>query len=111
MKRCFLTGRMASILLLVFANLLHPSHADDSAASSDTEPRNEIRAGVITQQGGPHLGIYFPAIANSSSVSSVAVADSSGTTFESAKSMLGKHVDFKPYRNPAVMIRYHAWNA
>ena len=105
MKRCFLTGQMASILLFVFVNLLHPSHADDSATPSEPEPRSEIRVALITQQDGPHLGIYFPAIANSSSISRVAVADSSGTTFESAKRMLGKHADFEPYRDSAVMIR------
>ena len=67
-------------------------------------PRSAIRVGIITQQDGPHLGIYFPAIAACTSVSEVAVADPSGTTFETAKKMLGEHGHVKPFRDPTEMI-------
>ena len=56
-------GQLAIVLLLVFVNLLHPAQADDSPSGSEVSNRKKVRVGVITQQGGPHLGIYFPAIA------------------------------------------------
>ncbi len=98
-------GQLAIVLLLVFVNLLHPAQADDSPSGSEVSNRKKVRVGVITQQGGPHLDIYFPAIAKCRSISGVAVADSSGTTFESAKRMLVKHSNFKPYRDSSAMIR------
>jgi len=105
MKNCVLPGHPASLMLLVFLSFVQTSSTDVLAAPGDTESRTEIRVGVITQQDGPHLGIYFPAIANCSSVSRVAVADSSGETFESAKKMLGKRSDFEPYRDFTTMIK------
>lgn len=83
MKPWVRTRHSAGILLVIFVSLLRPSHADDSTGRDAT--RGDIRVGVITQQDGPHLGIYFPAIAACTSVSDVAVADASGTTFASAK--------------------------
>ncbi len=91
-----------AILLFIFVSRILPG---DAAAETESNSSSvEIRVAVITQQDGPHLDIYFSAIAASSSVSEVAVADPSGTTFSSAKKMLGKHADFKPFRDPKAMI-------
>jgi len=94
----------ASVLVFVFVSAPNPSQVHASGAG-DASQQPEIRVGVITQQDGPHLDIYFSAIANCSSVSGVAVCDSSGTTFEAAKSALGKHSDFKAYRDSSEMIK------
>lgn len=48
-----------------------------------------IRVGLITGAGGAHLGAYFSALASCEDVESVAVADSSGQAFQSAKKTLG----------------------
>ena len=74
------------------------------SAQTDSNLLSKIRVGVITQSDGPHLGIYFRGLANARFVSGVAVADASGTTFESAKRMLGRCTDFAEYRDPARMI-------
>ncbi len=76
----------------------------DKANGPGAPPKSALRVGVITQQNGSHLGIYFPAIAASTSVAEVAVADSSGTTFASAKKLLGEHSNFKPFRDPTEML-------
>jgi len=103
MKCSVLSGHSARVLLLVSTALLNPVRGQ---APQDAPPATaKIRVGVITEQNGPHLGIYFPAIANCSSVSSVAVADASGTTFQTAQNTLGRHADFKRYRDASKMIK------
>jgi predicted dehydrogenase len=92
------------LILLVLVSSLRPSLADDSAAPAADAIKEKVRVGVITQQNGPHLGIYFPALAVCSSISEVAVADPSGTTFASAKEMLGQYAEFQPFSDPAAMI-------
>ncbi|MAV38179.1 MAG: hypothetical protein CMJ59_22295 [Planctomycetaceae bacterium] len=104
MKFCVLTSRLLSVALLGLISFVHPLQAGDTGVLDTTGKRKQIRIGVITQRNGPHLGIYFPAIANCESVADVAIVDNSGTTFASAKKMLGVHADFKPYRDAAVMI-------
>ena len=65
-----------------------------------------IRVGVITNKDGPHLKIYFPAIAACNSVSSVAVADDSGTSFDRARNALAeKFGDLKTFRDPSAMLK------
>lgn len=48
-----------------------------------------IPVGVITQERGPHLGIYLKALAQAQGVASVALSDESGTTFDRAGEVLG----------------------
>ena len=91
----------AKIGSLIFISQLQAAQAGDRVAV----PQREIRVGVITQQHGPHQEIYFSAIASSSSVSAVAVADSSEMIFETAKKKLGHHHDFQAYRNAKTMLR------
>ena len=63
-----------------------------------------IKVGVITDAGGAHLGAYFTALAQAEEVESVALADPSGNSVESARKTLGA----KPltvHRDAAVMLR------
>jgi hypothetical protein len=66
MKCCVPYGHSARVLLLVCTALLSLLQAQDPKVAPAAAEK--IRVGVITQQDGPHLGIYFPAIANCSSV-------------------------------------------
>ncbi len=102
MSQRLLFALSANIQSLVCISMLQPTQAGDPATRG---PQRKVRVGVITQEDGPHWGIYFSAIANSSSVSGVAVADSNGTTFETAKTKFGRRHDFQPYRNPQIMLR------
>ena len=65
-----------------------------------------IRVGVITEPTGAHLELYFSALAQSQGVEQVAVADSSGQTFEKAKQILGKRFQsVRTFRNNQEMLR------
>ncbi len=74
------------------------------AAISDNTGQ-AVRVAVITEANGPHLGIYFPAIAASSPVAAAAVVDPSGTTFKEAVQSLGKLEEFKTYRDSTLMLK------
>ena len=104
MPLCRLNSESVCVLVLATIHCLSPAATAEPATGRKVSAPQELRVGVITQQAGPHLGIYFPALANCSGIANVAVADSSGTTFDTAKRMLGKHADFKPYRACGAMI-------
>ena len=47
-----------------------------------------IRVGIITEPGGAHLSLYLKSLANCQGGDQIALADSTGGTFENAKSVL-----------------------
>ncbi len=63
-----------------------------------------IKVALMTGAGGAHLGAYFSALASCEDVESVAVADSSGQSFASAKKSLGERLS-GTYRDVAEMLK------
>ena len=100
MTRTAMSQHWLTTFALVFA-LVGRASAND-AASGTVSPT--IRVGVITQENGPHLGIYFPALAASPVIEKVAVADPSGTTFAPASKQLGRYADFARYHDAETML-------
>jgi len=49
-----------------------------------------IPVGVITEKGGAHLSAYFEALSKTAECSQVVLCDPSGSSFESAKKLLGE---------------------
>ena len=65
---------------------------------------NKIKVGLITCEGGPHLGAYFSALATSKEVHSVALVDPSEQSVESAKKTLGDRLN-GTYKNLSKMLK------
>lgn len=74
-----------------------------SAATRIGAAGEGIPVGVITQERGPHLGIYLNALATAEGVTSVALSDESGTTFDRAGEVLG--VKLTTYQDHGKMLR------
>ena len=74
-----------------------------SAATRIGNAGDGIPVGVITQERGPHLGIYLKALAEAEGVASVALSDESGTTFDRAGEALGGKLT--TYQNHGKMLR------
>ena len=102
--RPFLRKTAGHGALLVLSWALSGTHLH--AAGRDDEKKNDaIRVGIITQQDGPHLGIYVSSVAACKGVAQVAVSDESGSELERARRALGSVFRKVPtYRNPAEMI-------
>jgi len=65
-----------------------------------------IKVGVITEPTGAHLELYLNSLAHCEGVEQVAVADSTGQTFDKAKEILSpKFPNLRTYRNNQEMIR------
>ena len=65
-----------------------------------------IKVGVITEPTGAHLELYLNALAHCEGAEQVAVADSTGQTFDKAKEILSpRFPDLRTYRNNQEMIR------
>ena len=78
--------------------------ATRSSTASD-KGKSPIRVGVITQEKGPHLGIYLDALATSEGLAGVAISDETGATFEQAESSLGERFpDLGKFRDYHQMI-------
>ena len=78
--------------------------ATRSSTASD-KGKSPIRVGVITQEKGPHLGIYLDALATSEGLAGVAISDETGATFEQAESSLGERFpDLGKFRDYRQMI-------
>ena len=74
--------RLAMVCLLCAVTVQH--------GFCDDDPSDKIRAAVITNKDGAHLGSYFSAIGCSSAVSDIAVASPSQSTFEMAERRFGE---------------------
>jgi len=67
-------------------------------------PINPGAVGVITHEGGAHLGHYFSSLAQTEEVTSVVLSDPSGKSVPGARQTLGKKLS-GVYSDPAVMLR------
>ncbi|MFH1921123.1 MAG: Gfo/Idh/MocA family oxidoreductase [Planctomycetota bacterium] len=59
--------------------------------------------GVITHEGGAHLGLYFASLAQAEEVTSVVLSDPSGKSVPEARRALGEKLS-DVYSDPAVML-------
>jgi predicted dehydrogenase len=68
-----------------------------------------IRVGIVTEPDAAHLKWYLTSLARSEGVESVALADASGRSFESAPKLLGprlgKPATFRDYREMLAKVR------
>lgn len=65
-----------------------------------------IKIGVITEPTGAHLELYLRSLADCEGVEQVAIADSTGQTFDKAKHILGQRFpNLRTFRNSQEMIR------
>jgi len=90
--------------MLVVVWGISTSHVQAADGGND-KGADAIRLGIITQRGGPHLGIYVSSVAACKGVAQVAVSEESGHEFEWMRRVLGKsHGEVPTYRSPAEMI-------
>lgn len=66
----------------------------------------QFKVGVITEPTGAHLELYMSSLADCEGVEQVAIADSTGQTFDKAKQILGQRFpNLRTFRNSQEMIR------
>ena len=93
---------LGTLAVLLWA--LGGSHVQ-AADPGDSKRSAAIRVGIITQRGGPHLGIYLSSVAGCKGLAQVAVSDESGGELERARRALGKAFREVPtFRSHAKMI-------
>lgn len=73
------------------------------AAQQGTSMPKQIKVGVITHADGAHVGSYFAALAESETVSGVALSDPDGETVADARQVLGKKLA-GTYSSPEAML-------
>lgn len=99
-RRGFLKHSAAVTAAAAAASATRPGNAQPATA----DPRNPGAVGVITHEGGAHLGHYFASLAAADEVTSVAVSDPSGKAVPGARKTLGEKFS-GVYSDPAVMLR------
>ncbi|MBG99059.1 MAG: oxidoreductase [Solibacterales bacterium] len=60
-----------------------------SFSQAQNKSPDAVKVGVVTHAGGPHLDLYFTALADTQDCSSVVLSDPSGKSFKSARQILG----------------------
>ena len=99
------TAGLGALVVLLWVLIASPAVAADRDKDKPDKGTGAIRVGIITERGGPHLGIYLGSVAGCKGVAQVAVCDESGGELERAKRALGKAFGKVPtYRSPAKMV-------
>ena len=99
------TAGLGALTVLLCALIAGPAGAAEADKNTPGKTADPIRAGIITERSGPHLGIYFSSLAGCKGVSQVAVCDDSGRHFAGAQRSLGKAFGkVSTYRKPATMV-------
>lgn len=74
-----------------------------SAAEPTGSGEKAGTVGLITHEGGAHLGQYFTSLAQAEEVTSVVLSDPSGKSVPNARKTLGEKLS-GVYSDPAVML-------
>jgi len=82
------------------AAAVRPGNAAELTESS----AKPCTVGVITHEGGAHLGHYFTSLAQAEEVTSVVLSDPSGNSVPDARKKLGEKLS-DVYRDPAVLLQ------
>ncbi|MFC1596498.1 Gfo/Idh/MocA family protein [Planctomycetota bacterium] len=95
-RRRFLKHSAAATAGAAVATAIRPGSAQT--------PINPGAVGVITHEGGAHLGHYFGSLAQTEEVTSVVLSDPSGKSVPGARKALGEKLA-GVYSEPAVMLQ------
>ncbi len=74
-----------------------------AAAGLQAAPGPPVRLGIITEPTGSHLNLYLAAVPKCEGIGAVALADSTGGSFEKASGVVGGSL--RTYRDPSEMLR------
>ncbi|MFN0166189.1 MAG: Gfo/Idh/MocA family protein [Bryobacteraceae bacterium] len=74
-----------------------------TAAGLQAAPGPPVKLGIIAEPTGSHLSLYLAAVPKCEGIGEVALADSTGGSFEKASGVIGNGL--RTYRDPAEMLR------
>jgi len=99
-RRRFMSDSALTTAGAAIAAAVRPGNAAELTESS----AKPCTVGVITHEGGAHLGHYFTSLAQAEEVTSVVLSDPSGNSVPDARKKLGEKLS-DVYRDPAVLLQ------